>query len=75
MIIEIDDDFSDQVVVNVLADSYVSMKSMLKSKAVYHEDDIAAYEEMLPAIKTVGSWFSVDFEGELKKAKKRMNKR
>ena len=42
MIIEIDDDFSDQVVVNVLADSYVSIKSMLKSKAVYHEDDIAA---------------------------------
>jgi hypothetical protein len=75
MIIEIDDDFSDQVVVNVLADSYVSMKSILKSKAVYHEDDIAAYEEMLPAIKMVGSWFSVDFETELKKAKKRMDKR
>jgi len=29
----------------------------------------------LPAIKTVGSWYSVDFEDELKKAKKRMNKR
>jgi hypothetical protein len=74
MILEIDDDFSDQVVVNVLADSYVSMKSMLKNGIVYHEDDVAAYEEMLPAIKTVGSWFSVDFESELKKAKKRMNK-
>ena len=74
MILEIDDDFSDQVVVNVLADSYVSMKSMLKNGIVYHEDDVAAYEEMLPAIKTVGSWFSVDFDSELKKAKKRMNK-
>ena len=75
MILEIDDDFSDQIVVNVLADSYVSMQSMLKSKIVYHEDDVEAYQEMLPAIKIVGNWFSVDFEVELKKAKKRMNKR
>lgn len=72
MIIEIDDDFSDQIVVNVLADSYVSMKQMLKSKMVYHEDDVAAYNEMLPALLIVGNWFSVDFATELKKAKKRM---
>lgn len=72
MIIEIDDDFSDQIVVNVLADSYVSMKQMLKSGVVHHEDDIKAYKEMLPALETVGKWFSVDFATELKKAKKRM---
>ena len=29
MILEIDDDFSDQVVVTVLADSYVSMQSIV----------------------------------------------
>ena len=75
MIIEIDDDFSDQVVVNVLADAYVSMQSMLKNKSVWHEDDVAAYEEMLPAIKIVGNWFSVDFNAEIKKAKKRMDKK
>ena len=71
MIVEIDDDFADQIVVNVLADSYVSMSSMLKSGVVYHEDDVAAYKEMLPAIKTIGNWFSVDFAAEIKKAKKR----
>ena len=75
MIIEIDDDFSDQSVVNVLADSYVSMTSMLKNGIVYHEDDIKAYTEMLPAIKMIGAWFSVNFDAELKKAKKRMNKK
>jgi len=74
MILEIDDDFSDQIVVNVLADAHVNMKSMLKNKQIYHEDDIAAYKKMLPAIETVGKWFSVDFATELKKAKKRMNK-
>lgn len=72
MIIEIDDDFSDQIVVNVLADSYVSMKQMLKKGIVNHEDDVTAYNELLPAIETVGNWFSVNFTAELKKAKKRM---
>ena len=72
MIIEIDDDFSDQIVVNVLADSYVSMESMLKNKQVWHEDDLASYKEMMPAIILVGSWFSTNFKAELKKAKKRM---
>jgi hypothetical protein len=74
MIIEIDDDFSDQIVVNVLADMHVSMKSMLKNKQISHEDDIAAHKKVLPAIETVGEWFSVDFAAELKKAKKRANK-
>jgi hypothetical protein len=72
MIIELDDDFSDQIVVNVLADSYVSMESMLKNKQVWHEDDVAAFKEMIPAILLVGGWFSTDFKSELKKAKKRM---
>jgi len=75
MILELDDDFSDQVVVTVLADSYVSIQSMLKADDIYHEDDIKAYVEMLPAIKLVGKWFSTDFDAELKKAKKRMGKR
>jgi hypothetical protein len=72
MMIEIDDDFSDQIVVNVLADSYVSMESMLKNKEVWHEDDVASFKEIMPAIILVGSWFSVDFKAELKKAKKRV---
>jgi hypothetical protein len=72
MILEIDDDFSDQIVVTVLADSYVSMKQMIKNGTVSHEDDVAAYNELFPAIETVGNWFSVDFATELKKAKKRM---
>jgi hypothetical protein len=72
MMIEIDDDFSDEIVVNVLADSYISMESMLKNKQVWHEDDVASFKEIMPAIILVGSWFSVDFKAELKKAKKRV---
>jgi hypothetical protein len=72
MMIEIDDDFSDEIVVNVLADSYISMESMLKNKQVWHEDDVASFKEIMPAIILVGSWFSIDFKAELKKAKKRV---
>jgi hypothetical protein len=71
MIIEIEDDFSDQIVVNVLADAYLSMKSMIENKDIYHEEDLAMYTEMLPAIHKVGSWFSVNFKEDLKRAKKR----
>jgi len=71
MIIEIDDDFADEVVVSTLADSYVSMQDNLKNNNLWHEDDIKAYKEIMPAIKLVGGWFCVDFDKEIKKAKKK----
>jgi hypothetical protein len=71
MKIEIDDDFADAVVVGVLADAYVSMTRSLKDGTLWHEDDIAVYKKLLPAIKMVGSWFCIDFEAEIKKAKKK----
>lgn len=74
MILEIEDDFSDQIVVNVLADSYVSMKQMLKDGVVYHEDDVKGYNEMLPAIELILKWFCTDAAAEIKKAKKRMKR-
>ena len=75
MIFEIDDDYTDKITVANLAQSYVSISSMIKNGADWHEDDIAAWKELLPAITTVGKWYSVDFNAELKKAKKGMNKK
>lgn len=71
MIIEIDDDFADAIVVEMLADSYVSVSKMLKSPQAWHEDDVAAWKELLPAIKFVGGWYSADFDADIKKAKKK----
>ena len=71
MKIEIDDDFADEIVVGTLAESYVSMQDNLKNNTLWHEDDIAAYKELLPALKLVGGWFCVDFDKEIKKAKKK----
>jgi hypothetical protein len=71
MKIEIDDDFTDEITVANLAQSYVSISEMMKSGKKWHEDDIAAWKELLPAIKMVGGWYSTDFTGELKKAKKK----
>jgi hypothetical protein len=71
MIIELDDDFTDEITTANLAQSYVSITDMMKNGTDWHEDDVAAWKELLPAIMTVGSWYSVDFKSELKKAKKK----
>lgn len=70
MILELDDDFSDEIVVANLARSYVGVSEMLKDKHA-HEDDIDAWIALLPALKLVGGWYSTDFDKDIKKAKKR----
>lgn len=70
MILQLDDDFSDEIVVTSLADSYIGISDMLKQKG-NHEDDVAAWKELLPAIKLVGGWYSCNFDADIKKAKKR----
>jgi hypothetical protein len=71
MIVEIDDDCVDAMIVKAMAESYISITEMMKNCQAWHEDDIAAWKELLPALKLVGGWYSVDFEAELKKAKKK----
>lgn len=71
MILEIEDDFTDDITVVNLAESYVSVSKMLKDGDSWHEDDVASWKELLPAIKLVGGWYSVDFDKEIKKAKKK----
>ena len=74
MKIEIDDDFADEITRDNLAQSYVSVSSMMKNADVWHEDDVTSWEVLLPALKIVGGWYSVNFDADIKKAKKRMNK-
>ena len=71
MILELDDDFTDEITVANLAQSYASVSDMLKNGAGWHEDDVAAWKELLPALKLVGGWYSTDFNKEIKKAKKK----
>jgi hypothetical protein len=71
MILELDDDFTDEITVANLAQSYVGVSDMMKNGSGWHEDDVAAWEELLPAIKLVGNWYSTDFDKEIKKAKKK----
>jgi len=71
MKIEIDDDFADEIVVANLASSYVSIADVLKNGSGWHEDDVEAWKELLPALKLVGNWYSFDFDAAIKKAKKK----
>jgi hypothetical protein len=70
MILEIDDDFTDEITISNLAQSYVSISGMMKNGDHWHEDDVAAWKELLPAIKMVLAWYSTDADKEIKKAKK-----
>lgn len=71
MMIEIDDDFTDEITTANLAQSYVNISDMMKNGDSWHEDDVAAWKELLPALMIVGNWYSVDFKKEIKKAKKK----
>lgn len=71
MILELDDDFTDEITAANLAESYVSISDNLKNGEGWHEDDVAAWKELLPALKLVGGWYSLDFNKEIKKAKKK----
>jgi hypothetical protein len=70
MILKLDDDFTDEITRNNLAQSYVSVSDMMKNGKGWHEDDIALWKKLLPALEIVGGWYSVDFKADIKKAKK-----
>jgi hypothetical protein len=71
MILELDDDFTDEITTANLAQSYASISDNIKNGAGWHEDDVAAWKELLPALMIVGNWYSTDFKKEIKKAKKK----
>jgi len=71
MILELDDDFTDEITTANLAQSYANISDMVKNGAGWHEDDVAAWKELLPAMMLVGNWYSTDFKKEIKKAKKK----
>jgi len=71
MKIEIDDDFADELIGKSLIDSYVSISESLKQSNKWHEDDVEAWKELLPALIIVGRWYCFDFEGKVKAARKK----
>ena len=72
MILELDDDFTDEIVVANLAESYVAISKNLKDPNMcWHEDDVESWKELLPALKLVLGWYSTNADAEIKKAKKR----
>jgi hypothetical protein len=70
MILELDDDFTDEITAANLAESYAAISKSIKQFSNWHEDDVAAWKDLLPAIMIVGKWYSYDFEKDIKKAMK-----
>jgi len=78
MIVEIDDDFADQIVSKAIIQSYIwcteDLKYAKKNPNAYHEDDVASWETLIPALEEVGRYFTYDWDRKLKKMKKEMKK-
>jgi hypothetical protein len=74
MFLELDDEFTDEIVRQGLLNSYFMIKRDLKRVAdggYGHPEDVARWKEMLGAMETVGSWYFIDFEA----AKKAFNRK
>jgi hypothetical protein len=71
MILELDDDFTDEITVANLAQSYVSISKNIKEGKNWDKDDIKDWKEFLPKLMEVGKWYSVDFQADIKKAMKK----
>jgi hypothetical protein len=76
MIFEIDDDEADKIVSKALIQSYIWIKADLKTEKAnpgsFHEDDVEIWKRLVPALEEVGKHFTYDWEGEVKKAKKKL---
>lgn len=76
MKIEIDDDCVDTIIQTALVKDYIyltdDLKIHKKNPDHLHEDDAAAYTEVVKAIEVLGRWYFVygEFEKAVKKAKK-----
>ena len=74
MIVVVDDECADKIVSAAIIESYISLKADLKiakkNPGAFHKDDVEIWEKLVPALEEVGKWFTYDFDGEVKKAKK-----
>ena len=76
MIIEIDDDCVDMIIQAALVKDYVyltqDLKAEKKNPGHLHEEDAAAYQEVVKGIEVLAKWYFVngEFEKAVKKARK-----
>ena len=77
MMIEIDDDFVDTIVQGALVKDYVCLTDDLKvhkkNPNHLHEDDAAAYAEVVKGIEILAQWYFIN--GEFEKAVKLARKK
>jgi hypothetical protein len=72
MLVEVDDDFLDDMVVVSLVQTYVRMKQDVK-RGKAHPEDLEHWKQIIPALKVVLEYYSVpsQLEAKIKKAKQK----
>lgn len=66
MKVEISEDCADGIMEECLVQMYKDVRSYLKDKNTYGEDDVKAFEEVFAALKVVGDWAVQDWKKRIK---------
>ena len=75
MIVEIDDEYADEMVRASLMNTYLDLSNDLKNDKNADEDDIELWTEVVAAIEVLGKWYFYDFKGKVKEAKAKRKKK
>lgn len=66
MKVEISEDTAEEIMEERLVQMYKDVRSYLKDKNNYGEDDVKAFEEVFAALKVVGDWAVQDWKKRIK---------
>jgi hypothetical protein len=76
MKIEIDDDCIDSIMQSAILNDYISLTQDIeaadKNPKAFHEDDVAAFKDVVAALEVLGGWYFC--QGEFEKAVKQAMK-
>lgn len=66
MKVEISEDTAEEIMEERLVQMYKDVRSYLKDKNTYGEDDVKAFEEVFAALKVIGDWAVQDWKKRIK---------
>lgn len=67
MIIELDYEFTDEIVRQELVETYVKLSKDIKNNKNMDEDDLEMYKEVVAAIEVLSKWYFLNFQDDVEK--------
>ena len=75
MMVELDDEFLDEIIRTALVRDYIFLTDKIKNPQGWHKDDIDSWHETVQGIELVSKWYFINFKEAVTKARKAMKKK